>query len=280
MNKLLLLGLGFGIGACTNPTNQPQYVTCPAMGMDVCTLEGGQDDGMGGVVAEIKGSVHIPVRPEGDFEQRDRDRRVELMAAIDPAVEVPIYRLEQYDVSVEWTVKNLTDKPSQFRVDLNGANEAFTYDPSLIILDPTDDEAPPTPPLAGNIPIDIGPNATLSGTFREDQLVEAAIDLDQISRGNVNPFRAILTTSRRDEFFQPVTPYDYVNMTGGEPTGPQVPAAAFRQLVRIDIVFRPLAHMQLDYTVRVREHAEVIHEAGLNAPAGEVEILDPAPYIP
>ena len=276
MKKLLLLGLA----ACTNPTNQPQYVTCPAMGMDACALLGGQDDGMGGVISEVRGSVHVPVKPEGDFETRDRDRRVELMAALDPAIEVPIYRPEQYDLSVEWKVTNLTDRESEFRVDLNGANEAFTYDPSLIILNPDDDEAPPTPPLAGNIPINIGPNATVSGTFREDQLVEAAIDLDQISRGNVNPFRAMLTTTRHDDFFQPVTPYDYVNMTGGEPTGPQVPSAAFRQLVRIDIVFKPQAYMRIDYTVRVREHADVIHEAGLNAPAGEVEIMDPAPYIP
>src|SRR5690606_37219511 len=154
------------------------------------------------------------------------------------------------------------------------------YDPSMIILDPTDDEAPPTPPLAGNIPINIGPSGEVSGTFREDQLVEAAIDLDQLSRGNINPFRAALTTPRRDDFFQPVTPYDYVNMTGGEPTGPQVPSLAFRQLVRIDIVFRPSAHMTLDYTVRLRKHADVIHEEGLSAPAGELEVLDPAPYIP
>lgn len=276
MRKLLVLGLA----ACTNPTNLPQYVLCPPMGTDLCTLEGGQDDGMGGTVAEVKGSVHIPIKPEGDWEARDRDRRVELQATLDPAIEVPIYRLEHYDLSVEWVVKNLSDRASEFRIDLNGANEAFTYDPSMIILDPTDDEAPPTPPLAGNIPINIPPNGEISGTFREDQLVEAAIDLDQISRGNINPFRATLTASRHDDFFQPVTPYDYVNMTGGEPTGPEVPSVAFRQLVRIDIVFRPSAHMTIDYTVRLREHADVIHEEGLNAPAGELEVLDPAPYIP
>lgn len=276
MRKLLLISLA----ACTNPTNQPQYVTCPPMGTDVCSLEGGQDDGMGGTVAEVKGSVHIPIKPEADWPARDRDRRVELQEIVDPAIEVPIYRLEHYDISVDWIVTNLSSRDSEFRVDLNGANEAFTYDPSMIILDPADDDAPPTPPLAGNIPIKIAANGTISGTFREDQLVEAAIDLDQISRGNVNPFRAILTTSRHDDSFQPVTPYDYVNMTGGEPTGPAVPRVAYRQLVRIDMVFRPSAHMRLDYTVRVREHAEVIHEEGLHAPAGEIEVLDPAPYIP
>jgi hypothetical protein len=273
MRKLTFIWLV--AAACTN---EPQYVPCAPMGpaaMDVCSLEtdGSIEDG-------VKGSVHIPIKPEDDWKLADRQKRTQLQAEVMAGIEVPIYRLEHYDISVEWTVKNLSNSMSQFRVDLNGANEAFTYDPSLIILDPTDDEAPPTPPLAGNIPIDIGPGATMSGTFREDQLVEAAIDCDQVTRGNVNPFRATLTTSRHDDQFQPVTPYDYVTMTGGEPTGPAVPSIAWRQLVRIDIVFKPQAHMKLDYTVRVREHTEVIHEMGLNAPTGEIVVLDPAPYVP
>jgi len=276
MRKLIFIAL---VSGCTN---EPQYVQCAPMGaaaMDVCSLEGGTDDGMG-MLTEAKGSVHIPVKPEADWKKADRDERVDLQATVDPAIVVPVYRLEHYDISVEWTVTNLTNSPSQFRVDLNGANEEFTYDPSLIILDPTDDEAPPTPPLAGNIPIDIAANGVVSGTFREDQLVEAAIDLDQISRGNVNPFRAMLTTSRHDDAFQPVTPYNYIDMTGGDPTGPAVPSIAWRQLIRIDIVFKPRAQMKIDFNVRVREHKDVIHEEGLNAPAGELMLLDPAPYIP
>ncbi|HEX5060256.1 MAG TPA: hypothetical protein VFV99_12900 [Kofleriaceae bacterium] len=275
MRKLIFMVL------ITGCTNEPQYVSCAPMGaaaMDLCKLEGGMDDGMGGTLDEVKGSVHIPLRREEDWKQSDQDKRTELMANAPAGVDVPIYRPEHYDISVEWTVKNLTDQQSQFRVDLNGANEEFTYDPSMIILDPTDDEAPPTPPLAGNIPIDIGPNAEISGTFREDQLVEAAIDLDQVTRGNVNPFRAVLTTSRHDDQFQPVTPYDYVNMTGGEPTGPAVPSYAWRQIVRVDIVFKPQAHMTIDYTVRVREHVDVIPDEGLNDP--DINVLDPAPYVP
>ena len=59
-------------------------------------------------------------------------------------------------------------------------------------------------------------------------------------------------------------------MTGGEPTGPAVPSVAWRQLIRVDIVFKPQTHMAIDYSVRVREHTEVIHEMGLNAPAAEL----------
>jgi hypothetical protein len=195
-----------------------------------------------------------------------------------------VFRIDQYDLEVEWTVTNLDAMPSQFRVDLNGANEEFTYDPSMIILNPGDDEAPPTPPLAGNIPIDIEGNATVSGVFREDQLLEAAIDLDQVTRGNVNPFAATLTVSKNADMFQPLTPAVYDPDTGevtpGTPTGPAIPRAAFRQLVRVDLVFKPSGHMTLDYTLRVREHTEIIHEMGLAAPAGELQILDPAPYVP
>jgi hypothetical protein len=278
MRKLIVIVM---LSGCTN---EPQYVTCATSGpaaMDLCTLEAGQSDGMGGTVAEIKGSLHIPIKPEDQWRLVDRQRRLTIEAEInDPTIEVPIYRLEHYDISVEWTVQNLSMAMSEFRVDLNGANEAFTYDPTMIILDAGDEDAPPAPPLAGNIPINIGPGATISGTFREDQLVEAAIDCDQVTRGNVNPFRATLTASRHDEFFQPLSPYDPMTMTGGMATGPAVPAVAFRQLVRVDIVFRPRAHMRIDFQVRVREHTDVIHEMGLNAPMGEIMVLDPPPYVP
>ena len=64
----------------------------------------------------------------------------------------------------------------------------------MIVLDPGDDEAPPTPRPRGRHPDrHRGATATVSGVFREDQLLEAAIDLDQITRGNVNPFAATLT---------------------------------------------------------------------------------------
>jgi len=273
---------------CTNPTNEPQYVSCAPMGpaaMDSCHLEGGVDDGTGmGTLVVAKGSLHVPIKPESMWRAHDRDERMQIQATLDPAVEVPVIRLEHFDLEVEWTVTNLDAMPGQFKVDLNGANETFTYDPDLIILNPGDDEAPPTPPLAGDIPIDIPANGTYSGQFREDQMLEAAIDLDQISRGNVNPFAATLTVSKNADTFQPLTPAVYDPATGmttpGTATGPSVPRVAFRQLVRVDLVFKPDRHMALDYTLRLREHVDVIHDMGLNAPDGEIEIRDPAPYVP
>jgi hypothetical protein len=276
MRKLLFVTL---LAGCSN--NEPQYVACAPMGTaaptDLCSLMGGEVDAAGEPIPAV-GSLHVPVMPEADWKAEDRNRRMALQMAVDAtgAVTVPIYRLEHYDLSVEWRATNNTAVPGTFRVDLDGANEEIAYDPAAIMV--ADDEDPPAPPLAGDIPIDIGPNASIEGVFREDQLREAAIDLDQITRGNVNPFAATLTTSKTATSFQPVTPYDPVTETGGAPDGPEVPAAAFRQLVRVDIRFRPDRDMVLEYTLRIREHIEVIHEEGLNAPAGELDLRDPPVY--
>jgi hypothetical protein len=253
--------------------NDPMYVPSPT------NIEAGQDDGMGGMT-QGSGSIHVPVKPESKDDTALRDQ---IQKQVDPtgAIEVPHYRVDEFDLSLEWTVKNLDGMAGQFKIQLNGANEAFTYDPTLIVLDPGDDEAPPTPGLQGDIPIDIPANGEVSGTFREDQLLEAAIDLDQISRGNINPFAAMLTVNKNDGSFQPMTALmpgvmDYMQTA----MGPAIPRAAFRQLVRIDLVFKPDRHMVLDYVLRVRPHRDVINDMGLDAPANQLMTYDPAPFVP
>jgi len=253
--------------------NDPMYVPSPT------NIEAGMDDGMGGITAG-SGSIHVPIKPES---KDDATLRMQIQKQVDStgAIVVPTYRVDEYDLSLEWTVKNLDGNAGQFKIELNGANEMFTYDPSMIVLDPTDNEAPPTPGLQGDIPIDIPANGEVSGTFREDQLLEAAIDLDQISRGNINPFAAMLTVNKNDASIQPMTALmpgvmNYVQM----PMGPPIPRAAFRQLVRIDLVFKPDRHMVLDYVLRVRPHRDVINDMGLDAPANQLMLIDPGPFVP
>src|SRR6185437_8155394 len=96
------------------------------------------------------------------------------------------------EVSVEWRITNLDPmNEGTVELQLNGANEVFAYDPSMVQLgDP--DEAPPAPGLEGDIPLHVKAGGTLEGLFREDQLREASIDLDQITRANLNPFAATL----------------------------------------------------------------------------------------
>src|SRR4029079_3162378 len=89
-------------------------------------------------------------------------------------------------------------------------------------------------------------------------------------RGNVNPFAATLIVNKNDPSFQPMsTP---VLPTSAMPDAPPqtpvgmgIPRAAFANLVRIDLVFKPDHHMTLDYTVRVRDHRNIMADKGLSA---------------
>jgi hypothetical protein len=164
------------------------------------------------------------------------------------------------------------------KVQLNGANELFSYDPSLIVLDPEDDELK-APGLTGDVPITIPPGGEVSGLFTEDDLREASIDLDQITRGNVNPFRATLTVSKNAKAFQPMTLPDAEGDQMAE--GPAVPRAAFAEITRIDLVFKPDRHMVLEYNVRVRDLRGIMHDLLLTAATekpDELQTFDPQAY--
>lgn len=257
------------LGACTN---SPAYLPAPM------NLEAGMDDGTGELVGEAKSSLTLPIETET---MEDAVERAALAQEL--GVDVPYVRLGDIEVSVEWTIKNLEPMEGTARIQLNGANELFQYDPSVIVLS-TDDEAPETPGLEGDIPIHLPPNGTVSGLFREDQLREVSVDLDQITRGNVNPFTATLRQDREATQFQPMTPpmpddEEYVQTPVGDP----IPRAAFAQLVRIDLVFRPDRHMVLEYVVRVRDVRGIVHELlgdALAEAPGEIVAFEPADYAP
>ncbi len=215
-----LVGL-FAIGCA----NDPVYLPAPM------NLEGGIDDGTG-AISSARAELVLPINTE-----TTKDATARAARSAELGVDVPYVKVGDIEVSVEWTIKNLEAMDGDALIELNGANELFSYDPTLIVLS-ADDEAPPTPGLDGDIPIHIPANSTISGLFREDQLREASIDLDQISRGNVNPFRAMLTVSKNVESFQPLSTYD-PNMPdiAQVPTGDPIPREAFRGLIRIDMVF-------------------------------------------
>jgi hypothetical protein len=269
-------------GACAN---DPQYVDCGSSdAMDACHLDSADAVMMGtgkDAFMAVKGSIHVPVKPETAELTK---ARMALQATMPAGVDVPLYKIDQYDVSLEYTVKNLDSTPGQIKIGLNGANEAFTWDPTLIM--PAGDESPPAPDLAGDVPIDIQENGEYDGLFREDQLLEAAIDLDQITRANINMYAATLTVNKNDPSFQPLSAQQVPPMGSTMPPmqtamGSAVPRAAFRNFVRVDILFKTDSHMTIDFNLRVRPHVnDVIHDMGMNAPAAELTILDPAPYVP
>lgn len=262
--------------------NDPAYVSCGTAAMtDVCALDTANSTGMD-ETAGARGSLHVPVRPlDADLTKQRED----LQATMPAGVTVPAYRLDQYDLSVEYVVTNLDNQKGQFKIQLNGANEEAAWDPSLIV--PADDEAPPTPPLGGGIPTDIPAMGRVTGVFREDQLLEAAIDLDQITRGNINPFAATLTVNKDSISMQPLTaamppPPGSDQPPMQVPMGNPIPRSAFRQMVRIDLVLQTLGpHLTMEYSLRIRPHAaNVIHDQGMNAPTTELAIFDPAAYMP
>jgi hypothetical protein len=256
---------GAALAACTN---DPEYLPSPMI------LEAGMDDGMGGIT-EARSSLTLPI----DLETPE-DAMVRAARAAALGVEVPYVKVGDIEVSVEWTIKNLDATEGLATIQLNGATEYFVYDPTLIVLgDPEED--PPAPPLAGGIPLHIAGNQTISGVFREDQLREASIDADQITRANVNPFAATLTINKNTAQIQPYLPYDPMMpdvVPGPDPNATPIPREAFAQLIRVDLVFTPDRPMVLEYTVRIRDLRGIVNERLLEAPPGELTVFMPAEY--
>jgi hypothetical protein len=249
------------VGACAN---DPEYLPAAA------TLEGGtMMDAMGNLIP-AKGSVVLPIKPES---QKDMDARAALQATLDPAIVVPYVKVDDVAISVDWTVTNLDMDPGQFEIEVNGANEAFTYDPTAIPPPANDDEAPPSPGLSGDIPTDIAAGATISGEFTEETMLEATVDLDEITRGNIPPYGATLTISKNAPSFQPVmipAPTQDNPDPAPVPVGPAIPRLAFRGMIRVDLVFKPNKHMTLDFNVRVRDRRGIIDDKGVQSPASEL----------
>lgn len=268
--QLALFVLVAAPSACAN---DPEYIQSPnqleATGMEV---------DMDGNPLGVKGSLQIPFSTET---MEDATDRAALAAKL--MVDVPYVKVGDVAISVEWTIKNLVpDQEGTATIQLNGANEFFVYDPSMINLaPPNDNEAPPTPGLIDGAPIHVPAGGEVSGQFREDQIEEAAVDMDMVTRANVSPFAAVLSIDRNRDSFQPLTPpmpadENYVQT----PTGPAIPRAAFANMVRVDLVFKPDQHMVLEYDVRVRDTRGILDPKLLDAPTSELQQFMPMDYVP
>ncbi len=269
MRTTMLMSLGLVSTLGLGCANDPVYLPSPT------TIDAGEMMDMEGNILPGLGALIIPVKRETTADAADRAKRQATMPA---GVELPYIQVDDLAISVEWTIKNLTDKPGNATVQLNGANQFFRYDPSMILLS-TDNEAPPPPGLDGDRPLEIPANGSLSGLFTEDNLREAAIDLDQITRGNVNPFRATLTISKNIDMFAQLEPLMFDK--DGEPlpqatTGIVFPREAIPALLEADLVFKPDRHMTLEYTVRVRDiRGDMLPDKLLSAPMDQLE-----PFMP
>lgn len=211
-------------------------------------------------ITEATTTLVLPVRPETMAEEEQRARLEESLG-----VDVPIVTVDDISVSIEWTIKNLSDSDGVARVHLNGGNESFLYVPENFVIDPEEDEEPP--PLVGNIPIPVPALGTVSGVIREDQIREAAVDMELITRGGYNPFAALLQFNR-----------ETVEVQAAD--GSIVPEIAFGQLVQYDLRFLANRHMVFEYQLRARDHEDVLHELLLDAPEGETIDFAPVEFQP
>lgn len=184
-------------------------------------------------------SVTIPIRVPTEEDNAERgELATELGVGWD---QVPSVRRDEIALEIEWTLKNLTDAEAIATVSVVAANEWFAYDPTAFILDPEEDEAPP--PLMGGIPTTIPPLGSVSGVFREDELAEAAQDLDALTRWGFTPERAIL-----DEWESGSIVDDLGVMLADHRI---VPA-----LLRLDVTVASSSHVVMEYVVRVRDETE------------------------
>lgn len=254
------------LGACTE---DPRYLD------GAMPIEGGMVDAMGEPVPGL-GSLTLPIKLETMEEAAERAQ-----LATELGVDVPYVRVGDLAVSIEWQITNPEMRAGKARIKVNGANELFIYDPSMIELGDGDEESPEAPSLSGDIPIDVPANGTVRGVFREDQLDEASFDLDQITRGNVNPFRAVLQIDEEAEQFQPLTPADPMMPDVPQmPMGPAIPRRAVAGMVRYDLMFLSSGRMTLTYTVRVRDDRGLLHKYLMAAPVTGVTTFTPTLYQP
>lgn len=278
---LAIMGIATGAVGCAN---DPQYVKCgSADTKDVCELNSQDGSGMGDSFS-VSGSLHVPVMPA---DSSLKSTTAALQKTMPTGVTVPVYRLDQYDLALDYSITNYDGSDTQAAIALNGANEVYAWQPSLIM--PTSDESPPPPSLQGGTPIYVPANSTVTGQFTADDLLEAAIDLDEISRGNINMYQATLIDTKDEPSFQPLTPQQPPTTPDGDSPpqddmGSAVPRAAFRQLVRLDVTFLPsdpTVHLELKYSMEVVPHIDnVISDMGMNAPSGQVMIYDPPAFVP
>jgi len=220
---------------------------------------GAVEVGADGMTFTGTSSTFLPIRLERQAEAESRATR-----AAELGVAVPYVLRDDLDISVEWTLKNLADAPAVARVQLNGANEMFAYVPTAFVVDVEEEEAPP--PLSGDVPFEMEPGETRDGVFREDDLAEAALDLELITRGAVSPFTAMLEVNEEQGEF--------------DAAGVTVPSDAFAHLVRIDLALVADQHMVLEYSVRVRDHRDLLHDELADAPPEELTAFAPADYAP
>jgi hypothetical protein len=253
MRAGVLVLLLAAVGGCNNPVYLAQKSALET-----------QPAAMGGGFAPATGLYVLPVRQPNATEQRELADEAQKRGLMMP---VPWAATRDFDVEIQYSVKNLEDKPLKVFVTLDGGNEFGDYVPAMYI-DPTVDVNDQTPPphLMGGEPFDVPAGGTLDGVFREDELRESALDLEAITRypdgGDVlaTPYRVLVRRSDVSDIG-----------LGSIPPSDVTPAH-----VRYAFTVTADGHAQLDYSVRVRDHHGKLAKAGaMNLYVSDADTLAP-----
>lgn len=232
MRRLLsgsVLFLSLALGACDNT---PTYMKGSR------SLETTTDD-----QGESMGDQELFVLPIRRPTAAEMQKLAEQQAALGLEQPLPWVTRDDLGLELRFSVKNLEDRTVTAFVKLDGGSEFGDYQPSLYVdlsVPPQDRITPPS--LSGGTPIVLGPNQSTDGIFREDQIYEAAIDLEAIVR--YPDMEAILNVP-----FVVIQRRSYVDKTGLEliPAKEKIPAFS-----RLLLQLSADGHVALDYVVRAR----------------------------
>lgn len=213
-------------------------------------------------ITRAAATLSLPIRLETAAEAEER-----AATAAELGIAVPYVCIDDLDISIEWTIKNLTDVDGVARLRVSGSNEWYFYVPDNFIVEPQ--EEPEILSLVDGVPRYLGPYEMITGVVREEALREAAFDIELMTRAAVNPFTAVLQNS--NDFEGDVVDFE---------TGIAIPEDDLAGLVRIDVDFEANQHMVLDYTVRVRDHRGILHDDLLAAPPEELTVFAPVEIVP
>ncbi len=234
MRARLTLLLVVAAAGCNNPTylleRRPLETQAPGMGMN-----GYQPD---------TDLFVLPVRRPTNAERKALQTEQMNLGLTMP---VPWAGTRDFDIEIEWTVKNLDAMPVTAVISLNGGNEFGDYVPGMYV-DPTlpPEEQTPPPQLLGGTPMDLAANEVRDGVFREDDMHEASVDLEAITRYPATDAGTLGTPFEVIEHNSTISSVGLENV----PMSDVTPA-----FVRYAFTLSANGHVAFDYTVRVRDHA-------------------------
>jgi hypothetical protein len=229
--RWLLLALALTGAACS--ANEPVYIPAPVMEV------GGGGDQPSALTVTLEVPFRPPTMEESMRLQDESTRRM---------VDVPWLRADNVALSLRYTITNLGDRTASARLEIDGASEFASYDSAAVRAAMADEEDEVTVlALIRPTPMLLQPGQVLSGTVREDDFEEAALDLDAIGRFGAVPAAVLVNRSESNPIGLEMVPAQHVR-----------PA-----FFRLQVMFSAGSHMRLEFLLRVRDDAhQLLREQG------------------